>query len=111
MPQNGTAPTAAQEVARAEPGSTEASAEVVLVSRTGCHLCELAEPVVAEQARRAGVSHVVVDVDSDEALRERYTAHVPVLFVRGQLLDYWQVDEGRLADALAGRPVAGPPPL
>ncbi|MEL4358553.1 MULTISPECIES: glutaredoxin family protein [unclassified Luteococcus] len=85
--------------------------DVLLVTRTGCHLCELAEPVVRRVSQEHGTSVAVVDVDSDEQLRARFTDHVPVIHVRGRLLDYWQVDEGRLRRALAGEDVPAPPPL
>ncbi|MEL4503721.1 glutaredoxin family protein [Luteococcus sp. H138] len=85
--------------------------DVLLLTRQGCHLCELAEPVVQEVCRAHDASITTLDVDSDEHLRARYTDHVPVLYVRGRLLDYWQVDAGRLQRALAGEPVTGPPPL
>lgn len=85
--------------------------DVLLLTRQGCHLCELAEPVVRQVAGARQASVTVLDVDSDEELRLRFTDHVPVLFVRGRLLDYWQVDAARLARALAGEQVAGPAPL
>lgn len=87
------------------------SADVVLVTRQGCHLCEQAKPVVAERAAQAGATVRVVDVDADRTLRERFTDHVPVLFVGGRLLDYWTVDGERLASALRGDPVDPPAPL
>lgn len=87
------------------------SADVVLLTRSGCHLCQEAEPVVASACQAHRASLCVVEVDSDEGLRSRFTDHVPVLFVRGSLLDYWRVDEQRLDDALSGRHVAPPPAL
>lgn len=46
----------------------------------------------------------VVDVDDDAMLRSRYTDHVPVVFVDGQLHGYWFVDPEALRSALAGEP-------
>ena len=87
------------------------SADVVLLTRDGCHLCELAEPTVADVASRHGAGLSVVDVDADPLVREQFTDHVPVLFVRGQLVDYWQVDPDRMERALNGEPVEPPAPL
>lgn len=84
---------------------------MVLLTRVGCHLCELAHDVVGPVTERHGVSLVELDVEADPQLRSRYTDHVPVLFVHGRLLDYWQVREDRLEDALQGRPVSPPAPL
>lgn len=88
-----------------------AGVDVVLVTRSGCHLCEQAEPVVRRISGEAGASLRLLDVDDDQDLRERYTNHVPVLFVFGQLLDYWAVDEHRLAAALRGEPQTPPAAL
>lgn len=99
------------EVSDGEVDALVSSAEVVLLTRTGCHLCQEAEPIVASACERHGSGLRVLEVDSDEGLRARFTDHVPVLFVRGALLDYWRVDEGRLHDALDGRAVAPPPAL
>lgn len=85
--------------------------DVVLLVRQGCHLCVEAEPVVAAAAARHGAGLAVVDVDAEQAVRERFTDHVPVLFVHGALVDYWRVDAGRLDAALSGRPVAPPAAL
>lgn len=81
---------------------------VVLVTRQGCHLCEQAVELLDEQCPGQWTA---LDVDGDERLLQRYTNHVPVVFVDGRLLAYWTLDAGLLADALAGRPVPTPPPL
>lgn len=84
---------------------------MVLVTRTGCHLCEQADPVVREAAARHGARLAVLDVDEHPALHQRWTAHVPVLLVRGVLVDYWRVDEQRLERALRGERLPSPPAL
>ena len=50
-----------------------------------------------------GVAWRIVDVDSDEALRARFTDHVPVTFVDRKLLSYWFVDDGALRGSLASQ--------
>lgn len=77
------------------------SARVVLVSREGCHLCDVAREVIAGVVAQTGDSFAVVDIDADPELA-RYTDEVPVTFVDGRQHDYWRVDEARLRAALGG---------
>ena len=48
-----------------------------------------------------GVRWRAVDVDTDAALRARYTDHVPVTFVDQRQFGYWFVDDDALRAALA----------
>ena len=73
---------------------------VTLVTRAGCHLCELAEPLVARAASDAGAALEVLDVDADPALRQAHTDRVPVVLLDGVEHCYWQVDERALRRAL-----------
>ncbi|MCU1672060.1 MAG: glutaredoxin 2 [Frankiales bacterium] len=73
---------------------------VTFVTRTGCHLCEVAEPVVRQAAADAGVAYEVRDVDADPADRARWTEKVPVVLLDGAEHVYWQVDERALRKAL-----------
>jgi glutaredoxin len=77
---------------------------VTLVVRDGCHLCEPAREVVARVATDLGVGWEEVDVDSDPAMRERWSHEVPVTLVDGRQHDFWRVDEARLRAALAQPP-------
>ena len=78
------------------------TARVTFYTRAGCHLCEAAREVVARVCADLGESFEEVDVDGDEALRERFTDEVPVTFVDGRQHDFWRVDEERLKSALRG---------
>ncbi len=73
---------------------------VVVYSREGCHLCEVAEQVVAQVCAAAGASWERVDVDTDPDLVRRFTNEVPVTFVDGVQHDFWRVDPERLRAAL-----------
>lgn len=75
-------------------------AEVVLVTRAGCHLCEQAAPVVAAEAARAGASYAERDVDATERDRAAYGEKVPVVLLDGVEHAYWQVDPKALRRAL-----------
>ncbi len=78
-----------------------AAARVTFYSRPGCHLCEVAEEVVAQVCAEVGESYVVVMIDDDPELRARFTDEVPVTFVDGRQHDFWRVDPARLRAALA----------
>ena len=75
---------------------------VTFVTRQGCHLCEVAEPVVRRIAGEAGVGFEVRDVDADPADRAAWTDKVPVVLLDGREHAYWQVDEKALRRALRG---------
>lgn len=42
-----------------------------------------------------------VDIDSHEALRDRYADDVPVVIVDGEVVGFWRIDPARLRSALA----------
>lgn len=77
---------------------------VVVLGRSGCHLCEVAEATVEEVCRELGATWSVVDLDrlgrDRPDLLARYTDEVPVTFVDGIRHDYWRVDRSRLRAAL-----------
>jgi glutaredoxin len=76
---------------------------VTFVTRAGCTLCEEALPAVRRVVERARVELVVVDVDTDAALKEQWSDHVPVVLLDGVEHSRWWVDQGRLAKALRVR--------
>jgi glutaredoxin len=75
---------------------------VTVVSRNGCHLCEVAETEVARICAELGVPWEVTDVDADPELRAEYGEYVPVILVDGEEHGYWRVEEARLRAALTG---------
>ena len=76
------------------------SARVVVYSREGCHLCPQAEAVVAAVCEETDSSWARIDIDTDAALRARFTEQVPVTFVDARQHDFWRVDPVRLRAAL-----------
>ena len=77
---------------------------LTLISRDGCHLCE-----VAEQALDGiGEPWTRLDVDADPALTSEYSDRVPVLLLDGREHGYWRIDADRLRRDLARAP--GTPP-
>lgn len=79
-------------------------ARVVVYSRPGCHLCEVAEALVAEICAETGDTWARVDITGDDDLTARFTDQVPVTFVDGAQHDFWRVDGARLRTALARTP-------
>jgi glutaredoxin len=78
-------------------------ASVTVVSRDGCHLCEVAEADVARVCAELGVEWTVTDVDADPALRAEYGDRVPVILIDGAEHGYWRLEEDRFRAALARR--------
>ncbi len=78
------------------------TARVTLYSRRDCHLCEQARAVIEQVCADLGEQYAEVDIDTDPALRDRFTDEVPVTFVDGRQHDFWRVDPTRLRTALAG---------
>jgi glutaredoxin len=60
---------------------TNRTLKVVLYTREGCHLCEEAQEVLSE----FGISPMLVDIDHDPELRERFDNCVPVVEIDGQI--------------------------
>jgi len=75
-------------------------ATVVLYSRTGCHLCDVARDVI--QSVRAMESFVFqeVDIETDDALLRDYGVRIPVVAVDGEELFEISVDPAALRAAL-----------
>jgi glutaredoxin len=83
-------------------GTAGGGARVVLHTRPGCHLCDVARSVVREVCAARGEAWAEVDVDAPEHadLRARWTDLVPVVTVDGRHHDHWRIDADRLRGAL-----------
>ncbi len=66
---------------------------VTLISRAGCHLCEVAEQALE---RIAAGDWTRLDVDSSTELEREYGDRVPVVLLDGKEHGYWKVEEDRL---------------
>lgn len=78
------------------------SGRVQVLIRDGCHLCKDAIGVVDDVCDDIGEPYQVVDVDSDPALRERFSDEVPVVMVDGAVVGFWRIQPEAVRDALAG---------
>jgi glutaredoxin len=77
------------------------SHEVTVMSRVGCHACEVAEAAVARVCGELSVPWSTVDVDGDTDLRAEYGDRVPVILIDGVEHGYWTLEEARFRKALA----------
>lgn len=73
---------------------------LTLYTRSGCHLCEQAEDLLAMTA----ASYQVVDVDADEAIRQAYGLRVPVLLRGETVLLEGRIEERDLLALVASLP-------
>ena len=60
------------------------SPEVLLYTRTNCHLCEEVKLQLRELQQEFPFLFQEVDIDKDPQLRRRYNEEVPVVFVHGK---------------------------
>ena len=85
------------------PVQPQAVVRVRLIGKPGCHLCDQARPVVAEECRRAGAAWEELSILDDDELHERYWDLVPVVEVDGERFEVLRVDAARLRARLAPR--------
>lgn len=70
---------------------------ITLITRPGCHLCEVAAGVLD----RIGEPWTELDVESDIELEREYGDRVPVVLLDGKEHGYWRVEEARFRTAIA----------
>lgn len=70
--------------------------DVTFLSRSGCHLCEVALRQVEPLVGRFGAELRIVNVDTDRVLRERYGNDVPVIFLGSRELQRNRIDPGKV---------------
>ncbi len=72
------------------------AARLVLLTRAGCHLCDVAAETLVRIGAEAGLEPVPVDVDADPELQAEYGDRVPVVLLDGREHSYFTVDVDRL---------------
>ena len=73
--------------------------QVLLFTRTGCHLCEEAEELLV----RHGLVPQKIDIDANAELRQKYDTCVPVVVIDGKERFRGQVNEVLLKRLLKAR--------
>lgn len=83
--------------------------DLTLITRQGCHLCEVASNDLAGVIAQFSELHPdiqysveVVDVDSDTTLYEKYSEEVPVLLLNGNQIAFWRIEQQRVLEKLEG---------
>ena len=74
---------------------------VVLYSRAGCHLCDVARETILLLRERLGFAFEEVDIDADEDLELEYGIRIPVVEVDGDEAFEISVDPQRLAQLVS----------
>ncbi len=74
--------------------------DVVLYSRPGCHLCDVARDVIHAERARSIFGFHEVDIDGSDELTKEYGIRVPVVTVDGQERFEITVDAREFADAV-----------
>lgn len=77
---------------------------LALVTRAGCHLCDVAREALARVAQTSGERWVEIDIAGDLDLEREYGDRIPVVLLDGAEHGYWRVEEERLLGDLARRP-------
>ena len=75
-------------------------AELTLYSRSGCHLCEDMLEILQGFSEELSFTVRVVDIDSDQTLRERFNTLVPVLALGENEICHYFLDKVALCRAL-----------
>ena len=70
---------------------------IVLYSRPGCHLCEVAAADLAE----IGEPFEEIDITTAPELEIEYGDRIPVILLDGKEHGYWRVEKERLMRDLA----------
>ena len=74
----------------------ETPARLRLLTRAGCHLCDVAAETLTRIGAEAGLRPEAVDVDLDPELQAEYGDRVPVVLLDGREHSYFTVDVPRL---------------
>jgi len=77
---------------------------VTLYGRAGCHLCDEAAGMLARISKRIPLVVTAIDIESDDALLQRYVFEIPVICVDGAEIARAPVSEVELEAALAALP-------
>jgi hypothetical protein len=69
---------------------------LILLTRPGCHLCDVAKGAMDRVVAATGERWIEVDVSGDLELEREYGDRLPVVLLDGREHGYWRVEEHRL---------------
>jgi glutaredoxin len=73
--------------------------DILIYTRTGCHLCDDAKALL----ERYGLAPRLINIDADAALKQKYNDCVPVVWIDGKERFRGRIDEVLLRRLLANR--------
>jgi len=74
--------------------------EVMVYSRVGCHLCEIAIDQINSVKDELGFNLEIKFIGDDAVLEQEYGEQVPVILINNKIQDYWRVDLARFTKAI-----------
>ena len=74
--------------------------EVMVYSRVGCHLCEIAIDQINSVKDELGFNLEIKFIGDDAVLEQEYGEQVPVILINNKIHDYWRVDLARFTIAI-----------
>lgn len=80
--------------------AVRAPLNVTLYGRAGCHLCDEAAAMLVRIGKRIPLVVTPVDIESDDALLQRYMFEIPVICVDGAEIARAPISEVALEAAL-----------
>ncbi|HUA12450.1 MAG TPA: glutaredoxin family protein [Solirubrobacteraceae bacterium] len=81
--------------------------QVVVYSRPGCHLCEIAVERLREIGADGAFALRELDISRDEELHRAYFERIPVIVLDGEELCEYELDEALLRERLESGAVDG----
>ncbi len=74
--------------------------KVTVISRTGCHLCEIAIDKINSVKDELKFEFEIKLINNLPELEQEYGEQVPVIMIDNKIHDYWRVDIERFIKAI-----------
>jgi glutaredoxin len=74
--------------------------KVTVISRTGCHLCEIAIDKINSVKDELNFELKIKLINDLPELEQEYGEQVPVIMIDDKIHDYWRVDIERFTKAI-----------
>jgi len=74
--------------------------KVTVISRTGCHLCEIAIDKIKLVKDQLQFELEIKLINDLPELEQEYSEQVPVIMIDNKIHDYWRVDIERFTKAI-----------
>ena len=74
--------------------------KVTVISRTGCHLCEIAIDKINSIKDELNFELEIKLINDLPELEQEYGEQVPVIMIDNKIHDYWRVDIDRFTKAI-----------